>query len=178
MSAKWIQLSVLTGLLAVVAPLCVAHDLSAAIATCRAEKNDALRLACYDREVDRPVQHVSGTAAAPAAAMQAASTPAAAPQSPEDRFGYRGVLAREESDRNKQEARNLSELAAIVTDVSKRGDGTLLMTLDNGQVWAQIRPDATFRLKVGDRIRIEPASLGSYLMIGPAKRTARVTRIK
>ena len=168
MSAKWIQLSMLAGMLAVTATQSVAHDVSAALASCRTEKDDALRLACYDREVGKPDQQSSATAA----------TPAAAPQSPEDRFGYRGVLAREESDRNKQETRNLSELVATVTEISKRADGTLVTTLDNGQVWAQNRPDSTFRLKIGDKVKIEPAALGSFLMISFAKRTARVTRIK
>ena len=177
MTAKWIQLSLLTGLLAVVAAPCVAHDVSAALATCRAEKNDALRLACYDREIDRPIQHVSGTAAAPAAVMQAASTPAAAPQSPQDRFGYRGVLAREESDRNKQEARNLSELAAIVTDVSKRGDGTLVMTLDNGQVWEGL-DSIPFELE-GKQVIIEARPLGGFaLKLDEKSAVIRVQRVK
>ena len=168
MSCNWMCPSMLAGILCMAIPQASAHDLPAQLAACRAEKDDALRLACYDREVDSPDPHASGTAAAPTAA----------PQSPEERFGYRGVLAREESDRNKQETRILSELVAMVTNISQRGDGTLVMTLDNGQVWTQIRPDSFFRLKTGDQVKIEPAALGSFLMISPAKRTARVTRTR
>ncbi len=167
MSANWIRLSVLTGLLAGVVPAGAAGDLSAALATCKAEKDDALRLACYDREVGMQGQQSSVAAAAPAA-----------PRSAEEQFGYRGVLAREEQDRAKEETRVLGKLEATVTGISSRADGALVITLDNDQVWAQNRPDAFFRLNVGEQVKIEPAVLGSFMMISPHKRTARVTRVK
>ncbi|MGB5131238.1 MAG: hypothetical protein WBO00_01380, partial [Steroidobacteraceae bacterium] len=109
---------------------------------------------------------------------QAATAPAAAPKTPEEQFGYRGELAREEEDSKKQQSRQIPELSATLTEITTRGDGALVMTLDNGQVWAQIRPDAFFHVKVGEQVRIEPAVLGSYLMISPSKRTARVTRVR
>ena len=166
MSQDWMRPSLLAGILCAAIPQAQAHDLPAALAACRAEKDDAKRLACFDREVAMAGEQ-------PAAA---ATAPAAAPQTPEERFGYRGVLAREEQERAKNAT--LGELEAIVTTISKRGDGALVMTLDNGQVWAQNRPDAFFRVKVGEHVRIEPAALGSFLMIGPSKRTARVTRVR
>ena len=169
MNHKWIRPSLLAGILCAAIPPAAAQDLSAALAGCRAEKDDALRLACYDREVGKLGQQSSGTAV---------TTPTAAPQSPAEKFGYRGALAREEQDRAKVEARSLDQLEAMVTNISTRGDGTLVMTLDNGQVWGQNRPDSFFRLKVGEKVKIEPASLGSFLLISPAKRTARVTRLK
>ena len=170
MSHHWIRPSFLAAILCAAIPQAGAHDLPAALAACRAEKDDAKRLACYDLEV---AEGRGQSAPAPAAPAQAAAR-----QTPEEKFGYRGVLAREEQDSKKQQSRDLAELSATVTGVSTRGDGTLVMTLDNGQVWAQNRPDAFFRLKVGERVKIEPAVLGSFLMIGPSKRTARVTRIK
>ena len=173
MNHRWIRPSLLAGFLCVAIPPAAAQDLSAALAGCRAEKDDALRLACYDREAGKLGQQSSVAAATPAAATQAA-----APKSPEEQFGYRGELAREEQDRAKVEARSLGRLEATVTNISTRADGTLVMTLDNGQVWAQNRPDSFFRLKIGEKVKIEPASLGSFLLISPAKRTARVTRLK
>ena len=169
MSQYWMGRSLLAGILCIAIPQAEAHDLPAALAACSAEKDDTQRLACYDREVGR----AGGQSAA---SSVTASAPAATPQSPEERFGYRGVLAREEQERVK--SATLGQLEATVTEISKRGDGALIMTLDNGQVWAQNRPDAFFRLKVGESVKIEPAALGSFLMIGPSKRTARVTRQK
>ncbi len=168
MSASWVQLSVLTALLIAVVPQGSARDLSAALEECRAEQDDARRLACYDSLSAEPGDRFAKAGAA------AADTP----KSSEEQFGYEGALAREERDRAKQEARRLGRLEATVTAISTRADGTLVVTLDNGQVWAQNRPDAFFRLKVGEKISVEPAVLGSFLMISPYKRTARVTRQK
>lgn len=151
----------------------LADDVRAALAACRTEADDAKRLACYDREADR-------IAAGPAAAAAPPALPAsAAPAStPEERFGHRGTLAREEKDREKAQARELGELVATVTEIWTRGDGLMKITLDNGQVWSQNAPDPFFRLKAGDKVKIQPAVLGSFLMSGPAKRSTRVTRIQ
>lgn len=187
MSHQWIRLSVLTGILSAAVLPGAAQDLPSALATCRAEKDDARRLACYDRETEKlPQQPATGTAstdtasagAAPAVAATPAATPVAAAKSPEERFGYRGEVARAEQDRKKEEIRGLDKLVSTVTGISTRGDGTLVIKLENGQVWAQNRPDSFFRLKVGEQISIEPALLGSYLLISPSKRTARVTRLR
>jgi hypothetical protein len=166
MNHGWMRPSLLAGILCAAIPQAVAHDLPAALAACRAEQDDARRLACYDREVAMAGEQPAAQAAAQAAA----------PQTPEEKFGYRGVLAREDQERAKVAA--LEQLEGLVTEISRRGDGALVMTLDNGQVWAQNRPDAFFRLKVGERVKIEPAALGSFMMIGPSKRTARVTRVR
>jgi hypothetical protein len=156
----------LAAIMAAMPSAALADDVPAAIAACRAETDDAKRLACYDREADR-------IAAGPAPA--AAAAPAA---TPEERFGRRGKLAREEKDRKKAEARELGELVATVTEIWTRSDGLMKVTLDNGQVWSQNAPDPFFRLKTGDKVKIQPAVLGSFLMSGPSKRSTRVTRIE
>jgi hypothetical protein len=168
MSANWVRLSVLTALLMVVVPESSARDLSAGLEKCRAEKDDTRRLACYDGLSAEPGDQLA----------KAGAETADTPKSSEEQFGYEGALAREESDRAKEEARGLGRLEATVTGISTRGDNTLVVTLDNGQVWTQNRPDAFFRLKVGEKISIEPGVLGSFLMISPHKRTARVSRQK
>ena len=132
---------------------------------CRAEADDTRRLACYDREMDR-----LGDAPAPAPATAPALTA-------EEQFGRRGDMAREEIERERNEVRQ-GELTATVTEIWTRSDGLMVMTLDNGQVWSQNRPDSLFRLKNGDKIKIQPASMGSYLLSGPSKRSTRVTRTK
>lgn len=140
------------------------EDPHATLRTCRSEPDDAKRLACYDREADR-----LGTQAAP---------PAAPPLTPEERFGRTGAMIRDESDRKEQESRELGELRATVTEIWTRADGLMVLTLDNGQIWKQVRPDSAFRLKAGEKIRIQPAALGSYLLSGESKRSTRVSRVK
>ena len=136
---------------------------------CRAERDDVRRLACYDREIDR-LDDAPAAAAAPAPAETPALTA-------EERFGRVGKMEREEKDRKREEARQ-GELTAKVTETWTRSDGLISVTLDNGQVWTQNRPDSFFRIKVGDQVKIEPASLGSFLLSGPSKRSTRVTRTK
>jgi hypothetical protein len=149
------------------APALAADNLPAELAACREQRDEAQRLACYDREVARLAKDAS--AAAPAVA-------AAAP-SPEDRFGNRESV-QEELSRKRQETRSPEGIEATVTAMEARADGLLTMTLDNGQVWRQIRPDPFFRVKVGEPVKIKPAVLGSFLMSGPSKRSTRVTRVR
>jgi hypothetical protein len=54
----------------------------------------------------------------------------------------------------------------------------MTFTLDNGQIWRQNRPDSMFRIQSGDEILIQPASLGSFILSGPGKKSTRVTRVK
>ena len=68
-------------------------------------------------------------------------------------------------------------MLAVVSEVSNRPRGELVVKLDNGQVWTQIQP-ATYPLKPGDHVEIDVASLGSYLLWCPSTRRAtKVTRI-
>lgn len=145
--------------------------------SCRTVADDAQRLACYDRAY--PPQAKQSGGAAPAAVPPAPS-PDAAPDPPltaEDRFGREAAIEHEEREREKRAERELGELRAHVKDINRRSDGLMTITLDNDQVWQQVRPDG-FRLKPGDSIRIEPASLGSYMMWGDSKRPTRVSRVR
>jgi len=144
----------------------LADDSRAALRACRAEADDAKRLACYDREADRMLAEPAGTAA---------QTPAL---TPEERFGRRGNMARDEKDKEKAEARELGELNATVAEIWTRSDGLMKITLDNGQVWSQNAPDPFFRLRTGDKVKIQPGALGSFILSGPSKRSTRVTRIQ
>jgi len=156
-------------------------DTDAALKACRAETDDSRRLACYDRAMDRGQAAVLPPAAqaTPQATPQAAlPTEVPAVLTAEEKFGREGALAREEADRREQESRALGELQAKVTEIWTRSDGLMVVTLDNGQVWKQNRPESYFRLKSGDTVKIQPAALGSFLMTGPSKRSTRVTRTR
>ena len=155
----------------VVPAIAAAEEPSASLRACRSLQDDAKRLACYDREVDRLGAQTASAGAAPAA-------PAAPAQTPEERFGRTGAMNREESDRMAQESRELGELRATISEIWTRADGLMVLTLDNGQIWKQIRPDSQFRLKAGEKVRIQPAALGSYLLSGESKRSTRVSRVK
>jgi hypothetical protein len=169
-----------------------AEALPPTLRVCMSESDAARRLACFDRESARLVKDSAPTArkseplaAAPAAAAAApaATTPAPAANAPtpsaQDKFGYRGNIARAEIDKQSEEARSQAEvLTAKVTELSTLAHGEVLLTLDNGQVWQQKRSDRGMRIKVGDEVTIRRATLGSFLLTTKAKGSMRVSRVK
>lgn len=148
-------------------PVAVAEDPGGALRACRAEADDTRRLACYDREMDRIGQKQ--------ATLDAETPPAL---TPEEQFGRTGKMASEETERRNKETRDLGELVATCTEIWTRSDGLMVFTLENGQVWKQNAPDAFFRLKAGDKVKIQPAAMNSFLLSGPSKRSTRVSRVK
>lgn len=166
MKGKGIVLSCVVALFAI-PPVAAAQNQDVALRACRAEPDDARRLACYDREMDRIGKEQ--------ATVAAESPPVL---TPEEQFGRTGAMARDESDRKNKETRDLGELIATVTEIWTRSDGLMVYTLDNGQVWKQNAPDPHFRLKAGEKVKIQPAAMNSFLLSGPSKRSTRVSRLK
>lgn len=131
---------------------------------CAQERDDALRLACYDRGAARAGFEnpaVSGKRAGPTAAAA--------------KFGYRGAVARAELESEAAEDSGAQRIEATIVELSTRPRGELVLTLDNEQVWTQKSAERV-HLKVGDRVAIKKASLGSFLLIAPSKKTTRVVR--
>ena len=139
------------------------EDLSKRIAACTREQDDARRLACFDR------------AAAPAApAREVAAEKVDATQD----FGVHGSeLARNRDDGDAKQESAPKRLTAKVAGIEKRPRGELVVTLDNGQVWAQKEMCAYFPIKVGDPATILAGTLGSYRLV-VANRATPVTRVR
>jgi superfamily I DNA and RNA helicase len=72
----------------------------------------------------------------------------------------------------------VDEITGTVTELGTRPHGELLVTLDNGHVWAEIGTSSKIKLKVGDTVKIERGSLGSFLLVAPNGRSSRVTRVR
>jgi hypothetical protein len=109
----------------------------------------------------------AGTNAGAGSAPASAAAPSAA------EFGVRNGPLQAKRDPVKEKS-----MLAVVSRVSSRGRGELVVTLDNGQVWTQIQP-ADYPLKAGDHVEIDVASLGSYVLWCPSiRRATKVTRIE
>jgi hypothetical protein len=171
-------------LFAVAAVPTFAEDFGESLRACRSQSDDARRLACYDRVASRAESEAPAAAVANAGGAAAASKPAppaavpAAAPTPEDNFGRERTMAAEEDKRRAVESHSIGGLSALVVGIDTRGDGLMTITLDNGQVWRQNAPDSKFRLQEGDKIRIQPGSLNSFILSGPSNRSTRVTRVK
>jgi hypothetical protein len=182
----WARLTTVLAFSAAAAAATAAEDVGAAVRACRGESDAVARLACYDRAVDRaqqpavnaaPAPKAAAPAAAAATGAPAAAAPAAAAKTVEDNFGRERQIQAQEQKRQQEEARALGELEATVTRIETRMDGLMTITLDNGQVWRQNTPDAKFRLKEGDHVRIQPGSMNSFILSGPTKKSTRVSRV-
>jgi hypothetical protein len=133
-------------------------ELAQRIAACTHEQDDARRLACFDH----------------AAAQKAAAVKVDATHT----FGVEGSeLARNRDDAKPQADSPPKRISATVKAIDKRSRGELVVTLDNGQVWAQKEVGAYFPLKVGDAVSILAGTLGSFRLVAGNRATA-VTRVQ
>jgi hypothetical protein len=153
------------------APLAAAEILGAnalvdALRNCATAGDAAQRLACYDQLAAKLPSPADGRAqSAPSAAPVASTTVPAA------EFGVNnGPL------QAKQQAGKPQAMTAVVTKITQRPRGELVMTLDNGQVWVQNEAAAYFPLKPGDTVEISVGLLDSYVLWAPFKRSTKVTR--
>lgn len=143
-----------------------ADDSADRLRACVSEPDDGRRLDCYDRAMGRPT--VPMTTGQPA-------KPSVAPQlSAEERFGLDAEQARRKQ--NLEQTPELERLTTTVTKITQRPKGELVMTLANGQIWAQ-KQAQSFAVDVGDTITIKSAALGSFIMSTASGRATRVTRV-
>ena len=172
-----------------------ADALPPSLRACMKEADATRRLACFDREsavldgesapVAKQAEPAPSRPAAPAPAASVASTAATAgaaaatTQSATDKFGYRGNIARNDIDKQKEAEQGSGALTAKVTEISALPNGGKLVMLDNGQVWQQKTADRGMHIKVGDQVTIKHATLGSFLLTSDTVNgSMRVSRVK
>ena len=173
-------------------PALAQESLEDRLRACADETDDDARLACFDKATTAPAAEpapavaevapvpetppkpvaaeAAPTAAAPTDAAPTAATPtdaASAAPDPVEEFG-------KEADKSDE----VDEISAIVVEVSKRGRGEYVVTLDNGQVWTEKRAEPYLRIKVGDVVRIKRVAMGGYRLVGRGNRASAVVRIE
>lgn len=163
--------------LAIQPALAADDDLARRIAACTHEQDDARRLACFDRAA--APKAVAEKATAVEAAPAAASASAAKRDDATRTFGVHGSeLARNtDNSAGAQESATPKRITGKVAGIEKRPRGELVISLDNGQVWAQKEAGAYFPLKVGDSVTILAGTLGSFRLVVGSRATA-VTRVR
>jgi hypothetical protein len=141
------------------------------LAECVRERDDALRLACFDRETAQ-LRASSSDAAFVSAEASAGRTPA-------DDFGISGseVARKRGATREEGAPPEAKQLDATIAAIARQPRGELILTLDNGQVWAQKTATSYFPVAPGDRVMITAGALGSYRLTTSGRSTP-VTRIK
>jgi hypothetical protein len=168
-----IHVLMMSGLLYLTTTAVVLADaLPDSLRLCMQLQDDAHRLSCYDREV----ASLSTRRSADHATAPQPSNPV---PSPEKSFGLRGELADKVRKQSSQaEEPVLDQLTSQVVHVSQRAHGELVLTLSNGQAWAQNQASANFVVRVGEPVTIKPGALGSFLLSNSSGRATRVTRVQ
>lgn len=155
--------------------------------TCSRIQDTGARLQCFDRIV-APLAQQAATRAQPPAAAASPVTPRATPStapavaSP-SRAATLPEFGQEQLKPKDQLAASPESLAlhARIASMRKGGQGTYLITLDNGQVWSHEASVQAEYLVVGEAVTISRAALGSYRLTrdaGKLKNWIRVTRVR
>ncbi|WP_025821296.1 hypothetical protein [Shewanella marina] len=128
---------------------------------CRQINDKLERLVCYDNLAD--AQQVNPQAQA----TIVATPPAVVASKPENTFG---VIPKP--------IEKVDKIELTISKVNKNPYGALRLYFENGQVWKQT-DTRSFRLKSGDKVYIERAALGSFLLgIDGRNTTIRVKRVE
>jgi hypothetical protein len=130
--------------------------------SCAAINRNTERLACYDRAV--------------AAMLEGKAPEGLAAATPEATFGLISNARSAPAPNGAEAKANLQSLTASVKGFGRGVDGSLLIQLDNGQTWRQLSGSESL-LKVGDAVTINRAALGSFQMVMPSGRSAKVRRV-
>jgi biotin carboxyl carrier protein len=145
-------------------PANAAEGATEALLACADEPDDARRLRCFDAAV-ADLRRAPAVAAASAAATTATATPATATPATA-------------TTATAAPAASPPPAAPAATAVGAKPYGELVVTLDNGQVWAELAPGSKVKVKAGDSVKIEAAALGSFFLIAPNGRSSKVARVR
>jgi hypothetical protein len=158
-------------------------DLHKALSPCSGISSSADRLACSDKLAGRVSEpkarpSVAGSApapatpvaAAPAAPVAAAPAPTTAPT--EEDFGRSKVQKAARSSSPPE----IKSVTAKVAGFGRSPNQRTQITLDNGQIW-EYQDDPDPLLSIGDPVTIKHGTLGSFLLLTPAKHSHRVSRV-
>lgn len=137
-----------------------------AVLDCKAIADSTERLACYDRTVDT-------MAAANANRDLVVADRAQVKEAQKGLFGLTLPKIRIFGGRDSDEVK---EIESTITDFRRNEDGALIITIADGARWKQIDsyPQSA---KIGDKIRIRKAALGSYFANISGRAAIRVSRL-
>ena len=157
-----------------------AADALARIQACTAEKEDARRLACFDKEVRGLTPGPPhAAAAAGASSLASASAPvAASARAPESQFGMNPALAQQQSKDQGAQPPKVRKLNGHVAAASQNALGNSIITLDNGEVWKEAEVTSHLPFNPGDPVTIKQGLLGSFWLNTDKVPSVRVTRVR
>lgn len=132
---------------------------------CASVKDPAARLTCYDK------------AFPPAADARTGVDIQADKEKALRDFGLNKAQLRVRDPEGMREV-SPGQIEATVTRISARSTGERVLTLDSGQVWLLTEVTSRGHLRVGDRVVVREAALGSFMVLTPKRVPLRARRIQ
>lgn len=151
-------------------------DLPDGLIGCMDEIDSLRRLVCYDREMSQLTSTTKELPSATAEDRVTADGSGVTAGAPEKR----PIKSEDKAQQKPQADETLPQranLTATIIKISKKRYGELIISLDNGQVWAEKIP-TRMRLDVGDTVSIRQGRFGGYRLSGHGNRSTEVTRIQ
>lgn len=145
---------------------------------CAQVRDDTDRLACYDAAFGKPARPATATSAGDSPRPPAATPPSAPPAAGRPTAAPTAAKPERAVAKSDAPVQTTATFTAAVTAFSRLNNGRFVVTLENGQVWQQIEPDAVAEVAVGDKVTLRPAMLGSWMLVTRAGVKTRVTRVK
>jgi hypothetical protein len=147
-------------------PAAVAQEpaLNVDVGKCAGLESSEERFACYEAAVDAAKKQPRPEATAQAPAANGAAPPA---QPTAGGVQEAAVAPAAQNGAATQEAkagraeRERVEFSATVTGLRETLPNEFAITLDNGQVWRQVHPEALYRLRSGQKVRLYSTGWGS-----------------
>jgi hypothetical protein len=127
---------------------------------CSAIEDDQARLACFDQAV--PVLRTAQSGGQ-IVALDTANVQELQQQS----FGFSLPAIDNILPRFGNHAERVENIEATVESMRVLNSGHTLFSLSNGQVWTQVDTARVRNVRAGDAIRVQRASLGSFMLISP-----------
>jgi translation initiation factor IF-1 len=162
------RLLLLLGLIPI-AGYCLADVTSDKLRACANIDDIHQRVACYDGIV----------ASLPQPSLSAEKPRVSKADEPAAAAGVAAITEQQDSfgKEHWESEREGTTIEANVVAVEKSGYGKLVVTLDNGQVWRQVRSEK-IRISEGDRVTIERGVLNSFsFQINDINRKIKFTRL-
>ena len=152
-------------------------DIPEGLIGCMDESESLQRLSCYDREMARLSSTTNKILSADTEDRTTADAGGITAGAPESRPVKSDDLVQQELQADGMPPQR-ANLTATIIKISKKRYGELIISLDNGQVWAEKIPSRSMRLNVGDIISIRQGRFGGYRLSGRGNRSTEVTRIQ
>ena len=95
-----------------------------------------------------------------------------------EEFGLSETEKRERDPLTAKAPPQPDRIEALVSKLSYGANGERIVALDNGQVWITTETSMRGNVKVGDKVAVRKAALGTHMLVTAARVPLRVKRVR